>query len=305
MKKPRLVRGFFLASSLPVARRPTPDARSRQPEFIANIQEKVMRVLTKESEIGRYTQGSIFAGLRAADGSGRNGIVITARCDIAHKKSKSIICLPIYRLEDWLILRGNEEIAEQSETAIKNMASEILNKYNINSRAIEIYGIDRTFEILDSYGIKRDDRIKLQTLCPFLTNRDPNSKIKLLTENRKKLIESIIKNNRTETFFLERIHPGGEAIGYVIDLAEPTCVSQKALEELSKGLEYAKYNRNSEDDYRNIIVKKGEQARIFSNLQSPYIELLLQRFSAFYSRIGTPDITKSDLEQVRRLHEIN
>lgn len=264
-----------------------------------------MRVLTTVCEIGRYTQGSIFTGLRVADGSSRYGIVITARCDIAHQKSRSIVCLPVYRLDDWLTLRGNTEIAEQSVAAIQNMVTEILARYDIASRAIEIYGVERTLDILDQKGIKKDDRKKLETFRPFLLTRDTSSKIKTLIENRKRYIESIIKNSRTDTFFLERLSHNDEVTGYVVDLAEPVCVSQKSLHELSKGLEYIKYQRESDSTYRNIIVPEGEQARVFATLQSPYVELLLQRFSHFYSRIGTPDIAKPDLNKVRKLYEID
>lgn len=263
-----------------------------------------MRVLTVDSEIGRYTQGSIFTGLRVSDGSARNGIVITARCDIAHKKSRSIVCLPIYPLSDWLELYGNTEIAEQSATTIQNMVAEILSKYKISSRAIQIYGLDRTLESLEEKGIKQDDLKKLNTFKPFIITRDVNTKIKCLIENRKKHIESIIKNSRNDTFFLERLSPHEEATGYVIDLAEPVCVSHKVLQELSNGLEYIKYSRKGEAEYRNIIVSPNKQANTFATLQSPYTELLLQRFSSFYSRIGTPDIAKLDLRKVRKLYEI-
>lgn len=263
-----------------------------------------MRVLTVDSEIGRYTQGSIFTGLRVSDGSARKGIVITARCDIAHAKSRSIVCLPIYSLSDWLDLYGNSEIAEQSAAMIQSMVAEILSKYKISSRAIQIYGIDRTLESLEEKGIKKDDLAKLNTFKPFIIKRDVNAKIKCLIENRKKYIEGIIKNSRNDTFFLERLSPHEEATGYVIDLAEPVCVPHKALQELSSGLEYIKYSRERETNYRNIIVTQSEQANTFATLQPPYTELLLQRFSIFYSRIGTPDIAKPDLKKVRKLHEI-
>lgn len=264
-----------------------------------------MRALTTESEIGRYTQGSIFTGLRVTDGSARHGIVITARCDIAHNKSRSIVCLPIYSLGDWMSLRGDSEIADQSVSAIQNMLAEILVRYDVASRAIEIYGIERTLEILNKKGLKQGDLKKLEDFRPFIVDRDVKAKIKCLVENRKKYIDCVIKNARSDTFFLERLSHNSEAVGYVVDLAEPVCVSQKALQEISNGLEYVRYLRESEGEYRNIIVSEGGHAGVVATLRSPYTELLLQRFSNFYSRIGTPDIAKLDLQKVRKLYEVD
>ncbi len=266
----------------------------------------MMRVLTKEAAIGTYTQGSIFNGLRISDGSERLGIIVTARCDIAHQRSRPLVCLPVYHLSDWMQVRGNGEVAEQSRVAIENIISDILKKYDVSIKAIEIYGFDRAIEILDQKKIKAPDRKKLEELESYIKERNVRTTNKVIKENRKKYMESIIKNVRNDTFFVERIVQGAEPPeGYVVDLSEPICLSKRTLGEISKGLEYVKYAREKDAEYKNIIISEGGQAFFISTLVSPYVELLLQRFSHLYNRVGTQDIAEDDLMTVRRLYEID
>ncbi|WP_422764768.1 hypothetical protein [Pseudomonas sp. Mn2068] len=264
-----------------------------------------MRVLTNDVAIGKYTQGSIFNCLRVSDGSERFGIVVTARCDIAHQKARNLVCLPIYHLSEWMDVRGNHEVAGQSAAAINNIVSEILGKYQVSSRAIDIYGLGKTLEILGGKGISAADRLKLEVLEAFIVKKDISVNNKILKENRKKYMDGLIRNQRSDTFFVERLICGECPTGYVVDLSEPICLSKKALIEVSKGLEYVKYCREKDTEYKNIIIQEGGHACFVSTLLSPYVELLLQRFSGFYSRVGTQDISKKDMEAVRRLHEID
>ncbi|WP_416772709.1 hypothetical protein ACMGT0_11910 [Pseudomonas sp. RHF3.3-3] len=265
----------------------------------------MMRVLTKETPVGKYTQGSIFNCLQVSDGSAQFGIIVTARCDIAQQKTRPLVCLPIYQLSEWMQKRGNAEVADQSSSAIKNLVSEILEKYEISKVAIEIYGFDKALEILDQKSVKVQDRLKLEDLEGFIKKKEITTKNKIIKENRKKYLEAIIKNTRNDTFFLERIiHDSEPPKGYVVDLSEPICISKKTLGEISKGLEHVKYEREKDTSYKNIIVRPNEQACFISTLVSPHVELLLQRFSHLYSRVGTQDISKDDLAIVRRLYEI-
>lgn len=273
---------------------------------IRDDRESMMRVLTKEPAVGKYTQGSIFNCLQVSDGSSQLGIVVTARCDIAQSRSRPLVCLPIYHLSEWMQIRGNAEVIEQSNSAVKNLASDILEKYEISRRALEIYGFDKTLEILDKKGIKKQDRLKLEELESFIKQKEITTKNKLIKENRKKYLETVIKNTRNDTFFLERItHDGEPPKGYVVDLSEPICISKKTLEEISKGFEHVKYEREKDANHKNIIIKPNEQAHFISTLLSPHVELLLQRFSHLYSRVGTQDISKNDLSIVRKLYEID
>ncbi|NWD50557.1 hypothetical protein [Pseudomonas gingeri] len=266
----------------------------------------MMRVLTKETAIGKYTQGSIFNCLQVSDGSERFGIIVTARCDIAHQRSRPLVCLPIYHLSDWMQQRGNNEVAEQSKAAINNLISDILKKYEVSNKAIEIYGLDKTLEILDQKKIKAPDKLKLEELEGFIKRKELATKNKIIKENRKKYLDTVIQNTRNDTFFLERIiHNDEPPTGYVVDLSEPICVTKKTLREISKGLEYVKYEREKDTDYKNITIKQNEQACFISTLISPYVELLLQRFSHLYNRVGTQDIAKKDLTTVRKLYEID
>jgi hypothetical protein len=68
-----------------------------------------MRELLLYPTKDEFTQGSIFEGLTISSYSlYTNGIIITARCDIANGKARNILCLPIYKASDWLNSPGRE-----------------------------------------------------------------------------------------------------------------------------------------------------------------------------------------------------
>lgn len=263
-----------------------------------------MRKITRSSEVGRFTQGSIFKYLKCISGDRLLGVVITARCDIALRKSRSVLCLPVYELSDWMDKFGKAEIFRQSEKQVSTQLGDILRRYTLSPRSLSVYGLGQVQRVLTAKGISEKDQEKVLSLSDFLLHRDGGSSIKCVAEARKKLFDELVGNRKADVHFFERVYPNEPAKGYVVDLSEPVCIRLDALEDIAKGLEYQTYQRERDGKYFGLDVDEGCAGEFVATINPPYVEHLLQRFSHLYSRIGTENISNNDLEGLRAAYEV-
>lgn len=263
-----------------------------------------MRELVSPPKIGKFTQGAIFSCLRIHGAEPARGLVISARCDIAHSKSKTVLTLPVFPLSRWIAMVGAQEVTAQAGKVVETLASDILAKYGLAKKSFDIYGYDRTIKVLETKRIAKSDLDKLRTFQLYLTEKKFDPKLKQFKEAHNKLLDSLWRNTRADTHFLERTNIDEHAAGYVVDFTQPITQYRDVLDELSFGLERYKYVRDTSGKYANLDFGKDEQAEIISILQSPYIEHVLQRFTHYYSRIGTKDIAFGDLNVLKGKYEI-
>jgi hypothetical protein len=263
-----------------------------------------MRPLTTEPIIGEVTQGAVFNCLRLDGDDSTYGLVISAKCDIAHRKSKTVLCLPLFRLEKWMADIGRLEILMQCGKAATNLVAEILSKYGVAKEALKIYGYDSTLSVLESKKINKADLDKLVLLRPYIEKNEIVPQLKAFKEANNKLLETLWRNTRADAHFLERIFPDEPAAGYVVDFTQPITIYRDVIDELSLGLEKYKYDREIGSRYSSLKFGESEYGEFVSVIVSPYIEHILQRFTHFYSRIGTQDIAEHDLHQLKGKYEI-
>jgi hypothetical protein len=64
---------------------------------------------------GPMTQGTIFTCALAGDyvGCSTSGLILTARCDIAHEKARVLNYIPVVSLDDWLHRDGRVILAQR------------------------------------------------------------------------------------------------------------------------------------------------------------------------------------------------
>ncbi|MBA4058235.1 MAG: hypothetical protein C0490_26195 [Marivirga sp.] len=263
-----------------------------------------MRELVGQPRIGKFTQGAIFSCLRINGAEPAKGLVISARCDIAHSKSKTVLTLPVFTLNRWIATIGVQECTAQAGKTVEQLASDVLVKYGLAKKSFEIYGYDRTVEALKAKRIVKNDFDKLNSFRQYLNEKKFDPTIKQFKEAHNKLLDSLWRNTRADTHFIERTNVDEPAVGYVVDFTQPITQYRDVLDELSFGLERYKYARDTSGKYSNLDFGEEEQAEIISVLQSPYIEHILQRFTHYYSRIGTKDIALSDLNILKGRYEI-
>lgn len=169
---------------------------------------------------------------------------------------------------------------------------------------MRVYGLEETLNVIKTKNAKAEEIEKIAILGSFLETGELTSKIKAVSEAHTNLITSIFKNLRSDTYFIERLQDSLPVEGFVVDLLAPISIPYETAIDISKVITSQKYNRDANTKYANLLITNTESASVISNLNSPYIEHLLQKFSSLYARIGTTDISKADLEILRSLHEI-
>ncbi|QCR37279.1 hypothetical protein C1N62_14925 [Nissabacter sp. SGAir0207] len=201
-----------------------------------------------------------------------------------------------------MTLYGDEEIYKSSINSISNQFDVLLKKYNIDIEKYKIFGANEIKKYLESKKIdsKTQEAIK-QYFC-FIDKKNVHAEIKILKENNKKYLDSLLSHAKSNVYFVEGLL-GDNSEGFVIDLGEPISLPLQALKNISKTLHFQKYKRDKNTLYKNMKIKEGQESSFFNVVSSPYIEHILQRFSQFYSRIGTDDIHEDTRLIIKDVYE--
>lgn len=250
-----------------------------------------MRELLAHPSSEEFTQGSIFEGLKI-NKAHTHGIIVTARCDIANGKARNILCLPVYKAEDWVKNQGDEIIFRRVETKLENKIKGEFSKFNISIELLSTYPIESIKNVIESNkGQKCTEEV--YKLLNMYEKRTCDYSLNFASQERRSLVSSIIKNQEASIYFLEQIKLDKVLEPYIIDLSDPVSIPFPIAKKLLLGIN-KKSSNHTDDQY--LTVYKDDISYI-SELRSPYIEHLLQKFSTFYSRIGTVDIEK-DAEEI-------
>lgn len=248
-----------------------------------------MRELLSHPTKDEFTQGSIFEGLTInSDSLYTNGMIITARCDIANGKARNILCLPIYKASDWLNSQGDEIIYRRVESKLLNKIEMELKKFNLSSELISVYPIENIITIIDE-DKKVHHKEDIKKMLYMYKSKNCDHTLDFVNKERKNLVSEIIRNTETSTYFIEQIDVDNVLEPYVIDLAEPISIPFEVAKRILSGI---KKERNSDDYVSQYLTLYKDEISYISLLKSPYIEHVLQKFSSYYSRIGTDDISK-------------
>lgn len=261
-----------------------------------------MRRVVTDCSNGYFTQGSIFSCLENSAGNQTYGVIITARCDLEHEKINKVVCLPVYKLKDWMTLYGDEEIYESSLSSVINQLDVQLKKYGTDVEKYKIFGLDEIEKYLVQKKIDTKSQEFINQCFSFINEKNVFAEIKSLKENNKKYFESLLNHSKASAYFIEGLL-GDDSEGFVIDLSEPISLPLQVLKDISRTLHFQKFNRLKNSIYKNMMLKEEQCSSFHNVIASPYIEHILQRFSQFYSRIGTDDISEDTRLIIKDVYE--
>jgi hypothetical protein len=99
---------------------------------------------------GPMTQGTIFACAVAGDylGCYVHGLVITARCDLAHDEAQVVSYLPVVRLEDWLHRDGRLLLAQRASADAMGAMKSALRQAKLSEAVLETEEPRKILEVL-------------------------------------------------------------------------------------------------------------------------------------------------------------
>lgn len=262
------------------------------------------------------TQGAILSGLKLPryEVGSHFGFLITARCDLAHVRTDTVNFLPIISLDNWLSFDCPISIIL---SRLLNLEDELAGTFNSISPAIrDMVNQDwiKGYELFvrDDAGVQQALKDKLRSrveeyaqLTDILENKSDSpteiatayaeiSKFReLIDRSKQKKITALLENKILDAHFLPVLHPSEKLTngpGYVVMFRQIISLPGKLLEILKRGVD-------SEDSVSLPLRAQASQAitfpaEIISNIKSPYVEFILQRFAHVFGRIGVSDCSE-------------
>lgn len=262
-----------------------------------------MREIYKPKNIRSVlTQGSIINKCLASDYPDSEvwGIIITPRCDLAREiKVSTIHYLPIVDFECWYKVDGLKIIYKRELADIKSklnsMAESFLNIKNICSQGLTKENYNK---LLESYP-KSKEKEKFQSVIEeffyinavSICNYSPKDKIK------KKVIQDLLDNNLASFYFIEDWNRTINVPTHkVIILREVKSFDRDIAKKLTTGFIENEYDSTYIVN-NNLKTSNGRDNiyNIITELNSPFIEHIIQGFSHNFCRIGVDDIEKENI----------
>lgn len=258
-----------------------------------------MRELLTHPNSDNFTQGSIFEGLQVGN-EYAHGIVITARCDIANRKARNILCLPVYKAKEWINKQGGKIIYRRIEEKLENKINAELKKFKISPSLLTTYPIQNIKDNIERSKGNKDPSDLYQYLDMYKT-KSCDFSLKFVGDERKSFVSTLLKNDEASIYFLEQINLSDALEPYIIDLSEPQSIPHAVATRLLTGLT----KKTATDEIFQYLNVYKDEISYISELKSPYIEHVLQKFSSFYSRIGTENMEKEAINLLKeKLNEI-
>ena len=241
------------------------------------------------------------------------GLVITARCDAAHSKVPIYNYLPLVGLRDWLQKHGADIVAERVVANCRGTMEQCLSQKQM---ALDLLDLIETEKIAlelakdkSKNGAKVAERFRQaakdkETAHTIFGKSTPKERGLLLSSNQKMteaVLKELIRNQISDFHYIPKISTNEEPSGYVVNLREVRHISANVAELVLDGLDPEEYL--SESDLSNTIRTELNFNHIdhtyalpISQIGSPQIELILQRFSNLFARIGVDDLTVDEIE---------
>ncbi|MGI2030243.1 hypothetical protein [Endozoicomonas acroporae] len=238
-------------------------------------------------EVSKLTQGSIFNYAYSDKYLDKEilGVIITARCDIENKKSPIYNYLPAVPYKIWV----QEELFEiLKRRKLKDVESNFLKKIEMlkyTRKTIDAFGLAEVIEKIRVKEIKGKDAIlkaaqKLEIISSNLFSNEVVSEFEKDIENINK---ELVENKLSDYFFIDNVKAYGAC---VVNLREIHHFDNELAEIISDGFDFETANSEDVVKYRAITNIDNGIVQLHGVIRSPYIELLMQRFSELFSRIG-------------------
>ena len=159
--------------------------------------------------------------------------------------------------------------------------------YGLTINSVKIYGMDRVLEIVkqkvkakqyDSIENKIKEYIDLNNATKFA------EVYSVFEKDIKGIIKDIVENKVMDFFFIDSV---GEYGPCIVNLREVNHLDRIVAKKISSGIEISSLGSDAAGMYRSLnLLDDNGLVSIIGEVRSPYIELLMQRFSENYTRIG-------------------
>ncbi|MFN3239475.1 MAG: hypothetical protein ACE37D_20820 [Pseudomonadales bacterium] len=260
------------------------------------------RRICEPCPVDTITQGSIFnyasnEDFRSGDDM---GMLISARCDIANAKSEKFSYLPVIHLKKYiqffLVPKLLQEQFKENINTIKNLVQ----NEGGSRDTVDLYGAVKSIDVLikkEKPRQKAEEILKSNQKIEQIQKKEwhqLDSKDYSVIPKKKfrQELDSLVNNKVEGVFFIDEVidfNNLNETLGPVVVLLREVHHMNMAFSELiRKGCDHDELIQ-TENRSHPIDLAPGRMSYILCNISSPYIELIMQRFSNLYTRIGVKD----------------
>jgi hypothetical protein len=266
---------------------------------------------------GRITQGTIFCGAVAEDYSSSPvwGLVITARCDTAHDKIPIINYLPLVRVEDWLERNGGLIVLDRSLAEAETRFRNLLLQRELSTTLLDVHdpvavaALNFPFPINPTTSKKTEKEQKDATSARDLANHivalnlilqssaiDPHGirdLVRRSTKATQAVVAELLAHRLAGYYYMQDIGKLTEypsTHGYVVLLREVHHLPRVSAMQLLNGV--SRESTSADTVPHGLCLDEFDFAYPIAEVQSPWIEHLMQVFCSMFGRIGIADVDK-------------
>ena len=253
--------------------------------------------------INRMTQGSIINGCVADAFPGEEvfGLIITPRCDVSHEgKVDSVHYLPMVPFERWFEVIARPKIKEIWKKTIYSQLNDQYKSAKIGDNVMDAgFTYDDLLKICNEKVRKDSSKEKIRSLLnSYFAKEEDDFNYYLLNgevkdEKKHELIKYLSKlegNNIAPFYLLEAWSDYGQEKHLVILLREVHRIEFSIAMNIKSGV--SEYMMAGLDLKYNDLFLKNDPKNFFwvqAEINSPFIEHIMQAFVYNFSRIGVDD----------------
>lgn len=258
-------------------------------------QNKYCRDILKPCVIGEISQGTIFNGAVSDIYSNCEilGVVISARCDIAQKKVPCYFYLPVVKWSDWLNTELPDLFLELLKKEKITSLKKLLVKLKVSESIIGRYKVAKIREIVEKCCKSSEKKSALSCLDALADIELYESGdiyiadlISKYSGTKKNIVDNIIGLKDPNYYFFE----ASDEDLYIVRLREIKSLKKDFFFKLSDGIDNPLDSTIlSENDIKQL--SENEIIMPLYQIQSPYIEHIIQMFVTQFNKIGVEDLS--------------
>lgn len=264
------------------------------------------------------TQGTIITGVRSDKYSNIrcNGVVISARCDLANCKISKIYYLIAVPSDDWLLSdEGFNIVLSQRQNDLEDKLQTKLGGSGLDWSTLKSFSVEEFSTVIhdQEVGLKKDTDKVLEV---FRTFKNYTSKYlelgdkKAIHQNESKSVASsllkIANGQMMHYIYVPEnayIKDGSIDRGLIIDLQELEYISIRDAERLVNceiDIQSKDLSEVDKQRYNNcfFLMDWPGYAMAEYDIASPWTEYIMQRFSNAFIRIGVDGPQKEDVQSM-------
>ena len=264
------------------------------------------------------TQGTIITGVRSDKYSNIrcNGVVISARCDLANCKISKIYYLIAVPSDDWLL--SDEEfniVLSQRQNDLEDKLQTKLGGSGLDWSTLKSFSVEEFSTVIhdQEVGLKKDTDKVLEVFRTFknYTSKylELGDKKAILQNESKSVASSLLKiaNGQMMHYIYvpenAYIKDGSIDRGLIIDLQELEYISIRDAERLVNceiDIQSKDLSEVDKQRYNNcfFLMDWPGYAMAEYDIASPWTEYIMQRFSNAFIRIGVDGPQKEDVQSM-------